>query len=82
MLPGTDKAGAMQAAERLRQAVEAVIVENGGEPLRKTVSVGVVRVDPNEHINAALARADRALYMAKSAGRNRIEHGDEILKCA
>jgi diguanylate cyclase (GGDEF)-like protein len=82
VLPGTDMAGAVQAAERLRQVVEAVVVDNDGEPFRMTVSIGVVLVDPNEHINAALARADRALYMAKSAGRNRIEHGDAILKCA
>ena len=83
VLPGTDMAGAMQAAERLRRAVEAVAVEDGGgEAFRMTVSAGVVLVDPNEHINAALARADRALYMAKSAGRNRIEHGDAIRKCA
>ena len=82
VLPGTDMAGAMQAAERLRQAVEAVHIDSGSEAFRMTVSVGVVLVDPNEHINAALARADRALYMAKSAGRNRIEHGDAILRCA
>ncbi len=82
LLPGTDMAGAVQAAERLRQAVEAAVVANGGEPFRMTVSIGVVLADPNEHINAALARADRALYMAKSAGRNQIEIGDAILRCA
>jgi PleD family two-component response regulator len=59
-----------------------MVVDNDGEPFRMTVSIGVVLVDPNEHINAALARADRALYMAKSAGRNQIEIGDAILRCA
>jgi GGDEF domain-containing protein len=43
-----------------------------------TVSIGVVLIDHDEHINAALARADRALYVAKSAGRDRVAVGDPI----
>ena len=78
VLPGTDLEGAMQAAERLRLGVQqAGLVESSlPDALRAsamTVSIGVVLVDPHEHINAALARADRALYAAKSAGRNRVE---------
>jgi diguanylate cyclase (GGDEF)-like protein len=82
VLPGTDMNGAMQAAERLRLAVEAGVVQCDGAPFSMTVSIGVVLVDPNEHINAALARADRALYTAKSAGRNRVETGEALLKTA
>lgn len=82
LLPGTDMAGALQAAERLRAAVEARVVPNEGSPFTMTVSIGVVLVDPDEHINAALARADRALYAAKSAGRNRIEVGELLRRCA
>ena len=79
-LPGTDLAGAMQAAERLRCAVEGAVLPGNGYSM--TVSIGVVLVDPNEHINAALARADHALYQAKSAGRNRIECGEPQLRYA
>jgi hypothetical protein len=79
-LPGTDLAGAMQAAERLREAVERVILPIHGYAM--TVSIGVVLIDPNEDINAALARADQALYQAKSGGRNRVENGEPLLKFA
>lgn len=77
-MPGTDLAGALQAAERLRVAVSEASVLTDGNMYVMTVSVGVVVIDPNEHINSALARADRALYAAKSAGRNRVESGEAI----
>jgi PleD family two-component response regulator len=35
-------------------------------------------VDIDEDINAALARADRALYAAKAAGRNRVVARDSL----
>ncbi|HEY0491369.1 MAG TPA: diguanylate cyclase [Telluria sp.] len=79
-LPGTDLNGALQAAERLREAVERVILPKHGYAM--TVSIGVVLIDPNENINAALARADQALYQAKSGGRNRVESGEPMLKFA
>lgn len=79
-LPGTDLAGALQAAERLRDAVERVILPKHGYAM--TVSIGVVLIDPIEDINAALARADQALYQAKSGGRNRVESGEPMLKFA
>lgn len=42
-------------------------------PDGQTVSVGLARWDPGETAEALLARADRALYVAKAAGRDRIE---------
>ena len=77
-LPGTDLVGALQAAERLREAVERVILPIHGYAM--TVSIGVVLIDPDEDINAALARADQALYQAKSGGRNRVKSGEPMLK--
>jgi diguanylate cyclase (GGDEF)-like protein len=75
VLPGTDIEGALQAAERLRNAVAAAVLPTSGNQYTMTVSIGVVVIDPGEHINSALARADHALYAAKSAGRDRIEVG-------
>jgi diguanylate cyclase (GGDEF)-like protein len=82
VMPGTDLAGACYAAERLRAAVEGAVLACEESSYALTVSIGVVLVDPQEHINAALARADRALYQAKSAGRNRVEVGEEMRRCA
>ena len=72
MLPETDGQGAMQAAERLRQAVaqEKVRVAEGVE-LGITVSIGATILAPQDaNIDHLLARADGALYEAKRSGRN------------
>ncbi|KFI05400.1 diguanylate cyclase [Massilia sp. BSC265] len=75
VLPGADLGGALAAAERLRHAVrEAVVITSGGN-YTMTVSIGVVVLDPNETLGVALARADHALYAAKSGGRDRVEAG-------
>jgi diguanylate cyclase (GGDEF)-like protein len=81
-LPGTRLEGALQAAERLRIAVTEAPLPSCAEGYRMTVSIGLVMVEPNEALTAALARADHALYAAKTGGRNRVEVGQAILKRA
>ena len=81
-LPGTDLAGALQAAERVRLMVAAADLPQCEVGYAMSVSIGVVAIDPDEHINAALARADHALYVAKSAGRNRVEVGQPLRQAA
>jgi PleD family two-component response regulator len=49
---------------------------------RMTVSIGVVLIDGSEELTAALARADHALYAAKTGGRNRVEVGAPMLRRA
>jgi len=69
--PGTDRHGALRAAERLRAAVAVAPVAFAGGELPVTVSVGWahwVGDTPDD----LLARADRALYRAKDAGRNAV----------
>ena len=77
ILPATDAEGARQVAERLRAAVEAVELpadENGPRP-RVTASCGVAatvaRMGVRRH--TLVSAADRALYRAKHAGKNRVE---------
>lgn len=71
LLPETDLAGASALTERLRQAVADL--EDRGLPCPVTVSAGVSALRPGElSIEAALARADQALYAAKKAGRNQV----------
>ncbi|MBX5145005.1 GGDEF domain-containing protein [Rhizobium lentis] len=61
-------------AERIRRAFEAREIPIDGEVLRCTVSVGVApgRSTPLD-FDAMLSAADKALYAAKRAGRNRVE---------
>ncbi|MDX2115386.1 MAG: diguanylate cyclase [Planctomycetota bacterium] len=66
--------GARSLAERVRRAVEETIVEWRGQSLRVTVSIGgaVTRGDrPGRSAMEFIAAADRMLYTAKAAGRNR-----------
>jgi diguanylate cyclase (GGDEF)-like protein len=80
-LPGTPLEGALQAAERLRVALTEAVIDCA-PTYRMSASIGVVMVEPNEELTAALARADHALYAAKTGGRNRIEIAPAILKSA
>ncbi len=73
LLPETGRETALVAAERLRQAIEAATVECRGQMINLTVSIGVA--EPGETdicADDAVRRADRALYRAKGAGRNRV----------
>lgn len=72
LLPATPPAGAAQVAERLRQSVAALEVL----PERVTVSVGVACCRRDESAGELVERADKALYRAKSAGRDRVECDD------
>ena len=77
-LPFTDLSGAIMAAERIRCAAKMVAMPEFADDFKLTVSVGVVLVERDEDINTALARADRALYAAKSMGRDRVIVGDPL----
>jgi diguanylate cyclase (GGDEF)-like protein len=60
-------------AERLRRAVADAPIDTPAGPLSVTASAGVaVRTPGDADPSALLSRADRALYRAKKAGRNRV----------
>ena len=73
ILPGTDEAGALNLGERIRKAVEKSHVFFEGARLAVTASFGAA-VWPADGKETAelLSSADRALYAAKQAGRNRV----------
>ncbi len=70
-----DVEGALGMAERLRAAVAAQEIPFPGEsaPLTITASFGVALLDAASAIEISIDRADKALYQAKAAGRNRVE---------
>ena len=78
VLPYTDLDGAMQVAETIRKQVEDLRIENrqteGGYV---TISLGVFSMIPSaqESPVSLISMADKALYQAKHAGRNRVMTG-------
>jgi diguanylate cyclase (GGDEF)-like protein len=71
LLPDTALEQAIEAAERLRAAVESQCSYFEGEPLRLTISIGVSSLDlAQPDWELMLRRAGKALYQAKAAGRN------------
>jgi len=73
LLPHTDLAGALALAERIRRAVANYCRVPMHPELRMTVSIGVSELLPDDPTpEAALVRADAALYLAKQEGRNRV----------
>ena len=74
ILPEADVDTAVDAAERLRAAVEVQPFDvNAGAPLRITVSIGVASFPAHaDNPEALVAAADAAMYIAKQSGRNRV----------
>ncbi|MCO4772791.1 MAG: GGDEF domain-containing protein [Deltaproteobacteria bacterium] len=72
VLAGTRRLHALLMADRMREAIASTRFPTMLD-LFVTGSFGVAERQPNESIEDWLDRADRALYRAKSAGRNRAE---------
>jgi diguanylate cyclase (GGDEF)-like protein len=66
VLPGQTQAMAVEVAERLRNALS----QQETEGISFTASFGVASRSEQEAFEAWVARADRAMYEAKQAGRN------------
>lgn len=72
ILSGTGAAAAMSVAERLRTEIAAMgVAVPGGATIRLTVSIGVAEPAGGD-AGELLRRADEALYVAKTWGRNRV----------
>jgi diguanylate cyclase (GGDEF)-like protein len=73
LMPDTGLDAARRVAERLRAAIEAERYPLPDNSVTITASIGLALTPfPPEPLPALLDRADRALYAAKAAGRNRV----------
>lgn len=73
LLSGDDAKAARIFAERLRLKVAETPIIHDGKSISITVSIGISSMKAGDTApDAALIRADKALYQAKEAGRNRV----------
>lgn len=73
LLPGLDEAAAQSLTEALRETVARRPIAVGRRSLELTVSIGLAGLATTDSLDSALRKADRALYAAKQAGRNRVQ---------
>lgn len=72
VLPQSDLEGAVRVAERLCHSWAQRRFDEGGGPRRVSLSAGVACYRRGETVDQLLARADHALYLAKTSGRNKV----------
>lgn len=75
LIANSDLEAAMHTAEKLRTAVERAPFKYSGNLVDIRVSIGVTQVRKMDTVDTLFERADKALYRAKKAGRNRVEGG-------
>jgi diguanylate cyclase (GGDEF)-like protein len=72
-VPSTPRQGAVRLADRIREAVaEDDIFDSSQNRVQVTASFGVAQLEGGESLEHLVDRADRAMYAAKTAGRNRV----------
>jgi two-component system cell cycle response regulator len=74
VMPNVEIRAAARIAERARRAIEQepFVIDAGGGAIPVTTSIGVAERGPDDDTSTLYRRADRALYRAKSEGRNRV----------
>lgn len=73
LLRNTPSSGALLLAERARQAIAQLACQYAEHTLKVTISIGCTSLLTNDTAIELFKRADKALYLAKNAGRNRSE---------
>ena len=72
LLNNTNLEGSEQLAERIRETVEQTPCICNGQSIGITVSMGISTLNEEDDHDSFFERADKALYKAKSAGRNQV----------
>ena len=84
VLPEASLRNAMKKAQRLRKAIAGTRYtsnkEDKGEILSITVSIGVSSFQKNDSVAAVIERADKALYMAKKTGKDRVVSESDLIR--
>ena len=72
LLPNSRLDQARRIAERFRATLAKNTVQCGDETIQITASLGVAQFHPGESKESWISRTDRAMYLAKQGGRNRV----------
>ncbi len=84
ILPETSCEEAMLVAERIRNVVQSeVFLPETDKEISITISIGATQYVENEELSAFIQRADKAMYLSKQKGRNKVtalEADDETMR--
>ncbi len=72
IFPNATAEVAMKISERFRLEMEEADYACDNQPFQVTISVGVAQYNPGETAVKWISRADRAMYIAKNQGRNKV----------
>jgi len=78
LLTNTTLESARYIAERIRNAAWNLNIQQHGEDVTTSVSIGLSMLHPEDTVKRLLERADYAMYTAKNAGKNRVNICREI----
>lgn len=72
LLNQTDSEGCQRIAERIRHCIEESVFTIGELMIKTTISIGTATLQAQDKTFELFDRADKALYLAKQQGRNRV----------
>ncbi len=78
LIPDTEEQEAKKWAEKIRSNIESLHFIVGDRQIPVTISIGVATCRPEDSptLEGIISNADKALYLAKALGRNRVEQYD------
>ncbi len=79
ILYDTDLDGAVKAGDGIRAYIDKSVFSYRDEKIPLTISVGVSSFQKGDDSSTAFERADKALYLAKSSGRNQVKSENDVL---
>jgi len=83
LLPDTDRNGAVEVAKTMQTKVAELGIPHDSSQIDKnvTISIGIATMIPNQNTTCdiLIGYADKALYLAKSKGRNRIQVSEDLI---
>lgn len=73
-----DATEAYKLMERIRENMEASIINYEGKEIKVTCSIGLAQFHENDSLESAVRKSDEALYAAKHSGRNQVKVYDAL----